>query len=127
MKHRITSKGLFERLGVGSFNSYYNRRLLVLLRWAGHVACMPMDQMTRKLLPGWVEYARPVGFPKMIWGRTLNKALKSYDIPTDFGQWSILATDRRAWQQWIGVRALCTRPATTMIHDKRRELADGLT
>ena len=31
MKHRITFKSLFERLGVGSFDSYYNRRLL---RWA---------------------------------------------------------------------------------------------
>ena len=37
MKHRITSKSLFERLGVGSFDSYYNRRLL---RWAGHIARM---------------------------------------------------------------------------------------
>ena len=83
MKHRITSKSLFERLGVGSFDSYYNRRLP---RWAGHVARMPMDRMPRKLLSGWVEYARPVGCPTMTWGRTLNKALKSYDIPTDFGQ-----------------------------------------
>ena len=58
MKHRITSKSLFERLGVGSFDSYYNRRLL---RWAGHVARMPMDRMPRKLLTGWVEHARPVG------------------------------------------------------------------
>ena len=47
IKHRITSKSLFERLGVGSFVSYYNRRLL---RWAGHVARMPMDRMPRKLL-----------------------------------------------------------------------------
>jgi hypothetical protein len=46
MKHRITSKSLFERHGVGSFDSYYNRRLL---RWAGHVARMPMDRMPRKL------------------------------------------------------------------------------
>ena len=38
IKHRIISKSLFERLGVGSFDSYYNRRLL---RWAGHVARMP--------------------------------------------------------------------------------------
>ena len=91
MKHRITSKSLFERLGVGSFDSYYNRRLL---RWAGHVPRMPMDRILRKLLTGWVEHARPVGCPKMTWGRTLNKALKSYDIPTDFGQWSILAADR---------------------------------
>jgi hypothetical protein len=27
MNHRIASKSLFERLGVGSFDSYYNRRL----------------------------------------------------------------------------------------------------
>ena len=58
MKHRITSKSLLERLGVGSFGSYYNRRLL---RWAGHVARMSMDRMPRKLLTGWDEHARPVG------------------------------------------------------------------
>ncbi len=65
MKHRITSKKLFERLGVGSSDSYYNRRLL---RWAGHVARMPMDRMPRKprkLLTGWVEHAQPVDCPQM--------------------------------------------------------------
>jgi hypothetical protein len=124
MKHRITTKSLFDRLGVGSFDSYYNRRLL---RWAGHVARMPMNWMPRKLLTGWVEHARPVGCLKMTWGRTLNKALKSYDIPTDFGQWSILAADRRVWQQRIGIRAPCPRPAATLIHGKWRELFNGPT
>jgi hypothetical protein len=81
IKHRITSKSLFERLGVGSFDSYYNR---LLLRWAGHVARIPVDRMPSKPLTGWVEYARPVGCPQMTWGRTLNKALNSYDLPTDF-------------------------------------------
>ncbi len=100
MKHRITPKSLFERLGVGSFDSYYNRRLL---RRAGHVACMPMDRMPRKLFTGWIEHARPVGCPQMTWGRTLNKALKSYDLLTNFGQWSTLAADRRVWQQRIGI------------------------
>jgi hypothetical protein len=47
IKDRITSKSLFERLGFGSFDSYYNRRLL---HWAGHVVRMPMDWMPRKLL-----------------------------------------------------------------------------
>ncbi len=83
IKYRITSMSLFERLGVRSFDSYYHRRLL---RWAGHGARMPMDRMPRMLLAGWVEHARPVGCPQMSWGRTLNKALKSYDLPTDFGQ-----------------------------------------
>ncbi len=63
-----------------------------------------MDRMPRKLLTGWVEHARPVGCSQMTWGRTLNKALKSYDVPTDFGQWSALTADRRVWQQRIGVR-----------------------
>ena len=31
--------------------------------------------------------------------RTPNKALKSYDLPTDFGQWSALVEVRRVWQQ----------------------------
>ncbi len=89
LKHRITSKNLIERLGVGSFDSYYNRRLL---RWAGHVARMPMDRMPRKLLTGWVEHGRLPA--QTIGGRTLNKALKSYDLPTNFEKWSTLAADR---------------------------------
>jgi hypothetical protein len=80
MKHRITSKSLFEFLGVGSFDSYYNCRLLSC---AGHVARMPMDRLPRKNLTDWVEHARSVGCPQMTWGRALNKALKSYDLPTD--------------------------------------------
>jgi hypothetical protein len=124
MKHRITSKSLFERLGVGSFDRYYNRRLL---RWARHVARMSMNRVPRKLLTGWIEHARPVGCPQMTWGHTLNKALKSYDLPTEFGQWSALAADRRVWQQRIDVRALFPRPPTTLIQEKWRKLFDGPT
>ncbi len=80
MLHRITSKSLLERLGVGSFDSYYNRRLL---RWAGHVARIPIDRRPRKLLTGWVEQARPVGCPQMTWGRTLNKTLKTLRLILD--------------------------------------------
>ena len=104
------------------FRQCYNRRLL---RWAGHVASMPMGQMPCKLLTGRIEHARPVGCPQMTWGRTLNKTLKSYDLPSKFGQWSTLAVDRRAWQQRISVRAPCPRPGTTSINDKQRELFDG--
>ena len=121
MKHRINSKSLFERLGVGSFDSYYNRRLL---RWAGHVARMPLDRMPRKLLTSWVEHARPVGCPQMTWGRALKKALKSHDLPTDFSEWSELAADRRVWQQRIGARGPCPYPPAS-IYDQWRELYDG--
>jgi hypothetical protein len=95
MKGRILSKSLCERLSVGSFGSYYNHRLL---RWAGHVARMPMDRMPSKFFTGWVEHARPVGSPQMTWGRTFNIALKNYDFLTKFGQWSKLPEDCRVWQ-----------------------------
>jgi hypothetical protein len=38
IKQRITPRSLLERLGDGSFGSYYNRRLV---RWAGHAAPRP--------------------------------------------------------------------------------------
>ena len=83
IKHRIPSKNLFKRLVVGSLDSYYNRRLL---RWAGHVARMPLDIIPCKPLTCWVEHARPVGCPQITWGRTIKKALKSNDLLTDFAQ-----------------------------------------
>ncbi len=61
----------------------------------------------------------------MTWGRALKKALKRYDLPTNFEQWSTLAAYRKFWQQQIGIRAPCPRPATNSIHDKWRELFDN--
>jgi len=54
-------------------DSYYHKRIL---RWAGHVARMPMTRAPRQLLTGWVAHPRPNGCPEMTWGRTLKKALK---------------------------------------------------
>ena len=48
-KFRISTAQLCERLGIKTFDAYYNARLL---RWAGHVARMPMDRMPRRLLTG---------------------------------------------------------------------------
>jgi hypothetical protein len=81
---------------------------------------MPVDRMPRKLLTDWVEHARLVGCPQMTLGHTPNKALNSYDLPTDFGQWSTLAADRGAWQQRIGARPPCPRPATKLARAFRR-------
>ena len=79
---------------------------------------MPKERMPRKLLAGSVEHARPVGCPQMTWGLTLNKELKSYDHPTNFGQWSTLAADRRVRQQRIGIRA--PLPASSNVFDTRQ-------
>lgn len=94
-RHRITTEDLLERLNLFSFDEYYNSRLL---RWAGHVARMPMTRVPRMLLTGWVPSSRFVGAPQMTIGRTINKALVSKGISKDFNTWRTLAQDRPKWR-----------------------------
>jgi hypothetical protein len=76
-RHRITSTSPFRRLGILDIGSHFHSRIL---RWAGHVARMPMSRAPRQLLTGWVPHSRPIGCPQMTWGRTLENALKSKSI-----------------------------------------------
>ena len=99
IRHRISSTSLFNRLGIESIETYYHRRIL---RWAGHVARMPMERSVRKLLTGWVANPRPLGCPSMTWGRTLKKALVKNELPTDFVKWRTLAMDRDQWRVFCG-------------------------
>jgi hypothetical protein len=69
---------------------YHNR----ILRWAGHVARMPMKRVPRQLLTGWGAHLRPNGCPEMTWGRTLTKALKCRGLPVNFKEWRAIAKDR---------------------------------
>ena len=59
-----------------SYLLYHNR----ILRWAGHVARIPISRAPRQLLTSWVAHSRPVGCPQMTWGRTLENALTSEGI-----------------------------------------------
>ena len=43
------------------------------LRWAGHIARMPMERFPRKFLTSWVHHARPHGRPQYTFGHSLNK------------------------------------------------------
>ena len=97
-RYRISNKDLQERFGIREFDFYYNTKLL---RWAGYLARMPMTRMPRKLLTSWVRNARPRGAPQMTFGRTLNKALKSAGLPTQFSRCTKLAEDRVKWRKLI--------------------------
>jgi hypothetical protein len=84
IRHHISSNSLFARLGIEPLDNYYHRRPH---RWAGHVSRMPPNRLPRMLLTGWVANSRPLGCPQMTWGRTLKKALRSKDLPTEFVEW----------------------------------------
>ena len=70
-----------------------------ILRWAGHVARMPMSRAPRQLLTCWVSHSRQIGCPQMTSGRTLENALKSKGISKDFDEWIAIAKDRSKWRQ----------------------------
>ena len=78
IRHHISSESLFGRLDIESLDTYYHRRLL---RWAGHIARMPLSRAPRMFLTGWVANSRPIGCPQMTWGRTLKKALQRNSLP----------------------------------------------
>jgi hypothetical protein len=114
MRHTIRchvrSRDLFARLGIQTLDRYYHHRTL---RWAGHVARMPMSRLPRKMLTGFVAHPRPTGCPTMTWGRSLKKALKSNDLPTEFGEWTAIAKDRLQWRAAIHAKDTHTHPPIT--------------
>ena len=71
--------------------SYYHNRIL---RWAGHVARIPMTRALRLLLTGWVAHLRPNGCPEMTWGRTSKKALKYRGLLANFKEWRAIAEEK---------------------------------
>ena len=65
--HRISAATLFQRLNGMDLDSYYHNRII---RWAGHVARMPMTRAPRQLSVG---------------------------LPVDFKEWRAIAKDRSGW------------------------------
>ena len=95
-RHLISNAELLERTDLLPIDSYISKRQL---RWAGHVARMPIDRLPRKMLSCWVNNKRPRGAPQMTYGRSLKKSLKKAKIPST--NWHELAQDRAKWRDLI--------------------------
>jgi hypothetical protein len=98
IRHRVSSASLIKRLAIEPFDTFYNRRLL---RLTGHVARMPFTR-TQINLTCCVDNPRSRGCPQMNWGRTLKKALLSYNFPTRFVKCREIAADRNQWSSVCG-------------------------
>ena len=99
--HRITSKSLQQRTGVFDLPHYIASRTLL---WAGHVARMPKSRLPKRLLLSWVRTPRVTGGQEMTYGRSLERHLLRFDLPTNFTEWANLAQDRNSWHK------LATKP-----------------
>ena len=68
-------KQSFAALGkrVRPFRWHYDTRLL---RWAAQIARVKHDQLTLMRLTSCVPNSRPIGCPRMMFGRTLKKTMK---------------------------------------------------
>ena len=95
-EHHITSVELMQRLGLDGIDFYVARRQM---RWLGHVRRMPMERLPRRMLSAWVPHARPVGAPRLTFGRSVAKAMDVFDL--DSARWPELAADRLAWQTML--------------------------
>ena len=69
------------------------------LGWLGHVARMDYSRLPRRMLSCWVAHQRPRGAPRMTYGRSVRKALDTFNL--DPNKWPELAADRLAWRAML--------------------------
>ena len=95
-EHHIATEDLMSQLGLDGMEYYVARRQL---GWLGHVARMPASRLPRQMLSAWVPHPRPVGAPRMTYGRSISKAFDVFGLHhTD---WPSLAADRVAWREML--------------------------
>ena len=96
--HRITSESLQKRTGVFSLEHYLASRTLL---WAGHVARMPKNRLPKRLMLSWIREPRVAGGQEMTYGRSLQRHLHHFGLPTVFIEWAHLAQDRAGWHKLV--------------------------
>ena len=62
---------------------------------------MPKSCLPKRLLLSWVRTPRVAGGQEMTFGRSLERHLEHFDLPTTFTEWATLAQDRAAWHKLI--------------------------
>ena len=95
-EHEISTVDLATELDIDHIDCHLARRQL---RYAGHVARMPLTRLPRRMLSAWVPRRRPVGAPAMTYGRALRSQLEWFGV--DIRRWSELAADRGAWRKML--------------------------
>ena len=70
------------------------------LRWAGHVARMPDEAMTKQIAQGEPHGRRPVGRPRMRWRDNIRKDLQLLEVE-DPSSWWEMAQDRGPWRHLV--------------------------
>ena len=85
-----------QRLGLDAIDFYVHGRQL---GWTGHVARMDFERLPRRMRSCWVPQKRPLGAPRMTYGRTVGKALGVFGI--DRKRWPELAADRARWRSTL--------------------------
>ena len=120
--HHIPTQELGQRLGIETIDTYVTRRQL---RWLGHVRRMDYDRrLPRHMLSAWAPHPRPLGAPKMTYGRSIRKALDKFHI--DHATWTELAADRPAWRETLRLGQPTIRRSIRIAQRPRAQLPPAL-
>jgi hypothetical protein len=63
------------------------------------VARMSKNRLPKRPVLSWIREPRVAGGQEMTFGRSLQRHLKHFDLPTEFTEWGRLAQDRAGWKR----------------------------
>ena len=62
---------------------------------------MPKNRLSKRLMLSWIREPRVAGGQEMTYGRSLQRHLNHFDLPTVFTEWAHLAQDRAGWHKLV--------------------------